>query len=170
MTEKTLTVADDMVITLEYTLRLDDGEVVATSDGVGPLEFVQGRGEVIRGLEQALYGLAVGDERDVTVSPADGYGTRDPDALQAFPRDAFPPNMALETGTGLRMRDQSGGVATAYVWEVRPDDVVVDFNHPLAGETLYFETKIAGLREATNEDLQSDCGTCGGCSSSGCGC
>ena len=169
MTDKPLTVANDIVVTLEYTLRLDDGDVVSTSEDGGPLEFVQGRGEIIPGLEQALYGMAMGEEKDVTVPPLDGYGTRNPDALQTFPRDAFPPDVALEPGTGLRMRDPSGRVVVAYVWEVLPDGVVLDFNHPLAGETLHFHVKIADMREATSEELAPACATgCAGCGPGGC--
>jgi FKBP-type peptidyl-prolyl cis-trans isomerase SlyD len=169
-TEDELSVADDLVVRLDYTLRLDDGEVVATSDGAGPLEFLQGRGQIVPGLEQALHGMAVGDEKDVVVAPADGYGVRDPDALQLVPHNAFPPDMTLEPGMGLRMRDGLGQVVAAYVTEVRPDGVMLDLNHPLAGETLHFHAKISGLRPATSAELAPTCGTCGGgCSSSGCG-
>jgi FKBP-type peptidyl-prolyl cis-trans isomerase SlyD len=169
MTEKEITVADDLVVSLDYTLRLDDGELVATSDGTGPLEFLQGRGQIVPGLERALHGMAVGDEKDVVVAPGDGYGVRDPDALQLVPHDAFPPDMTLEPGMGLRMRDGLGQVVVAHVTEVRPDGVMLDLNHPLAGETLHFHAKISGLRPATSEELAPDCGTCGGgCPSSGC--
>jgi FKBP-type peptidyl-prolyl cis-trans isomerase SlyD len=169
MADTKLTVADDMVVSLEYTLRLDDGEIVDTSAERGPLEFLQGQGQIIPGLEQALYGMAVGDEKDVMVEPADGYGVRDPEALEPFPRDAFPPDLSLEPGMGLRMRDPAGRTVVAYVAAVRSDDVVLDFNHPLADETLYFHAKVSALRPATAAEMASGCGTsCGGCSG-GCG-
>ena len=171
MAEEKLTVADDMVVSLEYTLRLDDGEIVDSSAGREPLQFLQGRGQIIRGLEQALYGMAVGDEKNVEVAPADGYGIREPDASQVLPRDAFPPDLNLEPGQGLRMRDPRGQVVVAYVAEVRPDGVLLDLNHPLAGETLYFQAKIAALRPATSEELAPSCSSCGGgCASGGCAC
>ena len=168
MTEEKLTVADDMVVSLDYTLRLDDGEIVDSSADREPLQFLQGRGQIVSGLEQALYGMVVGEEKDVVVAPADGYGVRDPDASQAFPRDLFPPHLALEPGLGLRMRDPSGQAVVAYVAEVRPDGVLLDFNHPLAGEKLFFHAKVAALRAATSEDLAPDCPTCGGCAPGGC--
>lgn len=169
MTQEELAVADDLVVSLDYTLRLDDGEVVATSKGTGPLEFLQGHGQIIPGLEQALYGMTVGAEKDVVVMPADGYGVRDPDAFQVVPQDTFPPDMTLEPGTGLRMRDGVGRVVVAYVAALRPDGVELDLNHPLAGETLHFHAKISGLRPATSEELAPGCSTCGGgCPSSGC--
>lgn len=156
MTEAKLTVVDDLVVSLDYTLRLDDGEVIDTSttDDREPLEFLQGRGQIIvPGLEQALYGMTVGDEKDVEVTPAEGYGEHDPHAYQETARDVFPPDMTLEPGMGLRMRDGSGQAFEVFVADVRPDSVLLDFNHPLAGETLYFHVKIAALRPATSEEL-----------------
>lgn len=170
MTDEKLTVKDDLMVSLDYTLRLDDGEVIATSEDMEPLEFLQGRGQIVPGLEQALYGMAVGDEKDVVVTPADGYGARNPDLSQALPHDAFPSDVALEPGMGFRLRDPGGRTVVAYVAEVRPEKVILDFNHPLAGETLHFHAKIAGLRPATDAELAASCGTCGGCSSGTCGC
>jgi len=162
MTEEKLTVADDIVVSLDYTLRLDDGEIIDSSDSRGPLQFLQGRGQIIPGLEQALYGMAVGEEKDVVVEPADGYGVRDPDASQVLPHDVFPPDLELEPGLGLRMRDPAGRAIIAYVDEVRSEGVLLNFNHPLAGETLYFRAKVADLRAATEEELAPNCATCGG--------
>jgi len=154
MTDTRLEVVDDLVVSLDYTLRLDDEEVIDASEDQEPLEFLQGRGEIIPGLEQALYGMAVGDEKDIVVAPADGYGEQDPDAFELVERDIFPPDLDLKPGNGLRMRDSSGQALVAYVTEVRPEEVVLDFNHPLAGETLYFSVKIADLRLATSEELE----------------
>lgn len=168
MAEMRPAVVDGQVVSLDYTLRLDDGEVIDTSTGRGPLEFVQGQGQIVPGLEQALYGMSVGDEKDVAVTPAEGYGERDPDALQAVSRDIFPPDVTLEPGIAFRMHDGKGRTFVTYVADVQPEEVVLDFNHPLAGETLYFHVKISALRPATDEDLAPDCGTCGGCSPGGC--
>ena len=153
MTEEKLTVADDLVVSLDYTLRLDDGETIDTSVDQEPLELLQGRGQIIPGLEQALYGMAVDDQKDVVVAPAEGYGEKDSDAFELVARDVFPTDLDLRPGGGLRMRDESGQAMVAYVAEVRPDEVLLDFNHPLAGETLYFEVRIAALRPATVEEL-----------------
>ena len=153
MTENVLTVEDGLVVSLDYTLSLDDGEVVDDSTDEEPLEFLQGQGQIIPGLEQALYGMAVGDEKDVVVAPADGYGEQDPDAFELVDRDVFPPDLSLEPGMGFRMRDSSGEALIAYVEEIQPEGVLLDLNHPLAGETLHFQVKIAGLRAATIEEL-----------------
>lgn len=159
-----------MVVSLDYTLYLENEEVVDSSEGHPPLQFIQGQQQIIPGLEQALYGMEVGEEKDVVVEPAAGYGVRDPDANQVVPRDAFEEDAELKPGMPIRVSDSSGRAATAFVADVLPDSVKLDFNHPLAGETLYFHVEIAGLREASSADLMGGCGTCGSCSSSSEGC
>ena len=85
--------------------------------------------------------------------PADGYGEWDSDAFELVSLDTFPPELALTQGMGVKMRDQSGRVHKVEVSDIRPDGVLLDFNHPLAGETLYFRVEIAALRAATPEEL-----------------
>jgi len=148
-----MTVQDGMVVSLDYTLRLGAGDVIDSSADGEPLEFLQGAGQIISGLEQALYGMVVGDEKQVTVAPADGYGEMDPQGVQFFPAADFPEGMELEVGMALQAQDQSGHAYTVYVSEVQEDGVLLDFNHPLAGETLHFQAKVAGLRAATAEEL-----------------
>lgn len=166
MTEKSLEVSDGMVVSLEYTLRLEDEEIIDSSEGQPPLEFVQGQRQIVPGLEQALYGMEVGEEKDVVVEPGEGYGERNPEANQVVPRDAFQADVELEPGMPIRVSDESGRTATAFVADVNPDTVKLDFNHPLAGETLHFHVAIADLREASEADL----GGCAGCSGSSGGC
>jgi FKBP-type peptidyl-prolyl cis-trans isomerase SlyD len=153
MTDKTLVVTDDLVVSLDYTLRLEDKTIVDTSAGREPLEFLQGHGQIIPGLEQALYGMAVGEEKEVKVLPDDGYGQRDAHAFQQIPSDALPPDLKLEQGMTLELVDNTGQPIPATVAEVHPNGVLLDLNHPLAGEILYFQAKIAGLRAATSEEI-----------------
>jgi FKBP-type peptidyl-prolyl cis-trans isomerase SlyD len=154
MTQSALAVAENLVVSLEYTLKLDDGEEIDSSDGQDPLEFLQGHGQIVSGLEQALYGLKVGEERDVSVAPTEGYGEYDPDDFETVSRDTFPQDLELTVGMGLYLRDQeSGKVYETYVAELPPEEVVLDLNHPLAGETLLFHVKVVGLRDATSEEL-----------------
>jgi FKBP-type peptidyl-prolyl cis-trans isomerase SlyD len=161
------TIRDDMVVSMDYTLRLEDGEVVDSSQGREPLQFIQGRGDIISGLEKQLYDLSLGDEKQVVVPPGEAYGEFDDELLQEIPRSAFPADMVLEKGMGFRMRTDTGQVVTVYIDHTEGDSVVVDMNHPLAGETLHFDVKIVGLREATAEELQGGCSSCAGCSTCG---
>ncbi len=146
MTKENLTVADGLIVSIAYVLYLDDGTAIDSSDDQAPLEFVPGQGQIVPGLERALYGMAVGDEKDVVVSPADGYGERDPEAFRAISSEEFSPQMALKQGAAIRMRDEKGRVVVAFVADVRPGGVLLDFNHPLAGQTLHFRVRISALR------------------------
>jgi len=147
-------VQDGVVVSLEYTLRLADGAVLDTSVGEPPVQFLQGRGNIIPGLERALYGMKVGETKEVVLSPEEGYGERDPNAYQLVPRSSFPDDLELEVGMGFRMRTPLGGSIDAYIEEIRPDGVLLDLNHPLAGQTLYFTVKVVDLRPATAEELE----------------
>lgn len=147
-------VREDMVVGLEYRLRLDDGEVVDHSEGRGPLQFLQGHGQIIPGLEKELYGMDLDEEKEIVVQPEEGYGQRNPNAFQEFPRSAFPGDADIQEGTAVQLLDQQGQQHVAFVEEVRDDGVVLDLNHPLAGETLHFEVKVVSLREATEEELE----------------
>lgn len=164
MTVEDQEVSDNLIVGLDYTLRLEDGEVIDSSEDRAPLEFVQGQGQIVPGLEQALYGMEVGDEKDVVVEPADGYGERNPDAVQIVPKEAFPEEVTPEPGMGVEARDSTGRTTLGTVSAVLPEGVEIDLNHPLAGETLHFHVKIADLREPTAADLGGGCGPCGGCS------
>ncbi len=147
-------VADGQVVSLAYVLRLDNGEVFDKSEGQKPLEFVQGQGQIISGLESALYGMQIGEEKAIVVSPAEGYGEYDEDNLDVMSRKSFPDDLDLSVGMGLRLRDKdTGEVYVAYVAELDEENAVLDFNHPLAGETLYFQVRIVDLRKATAEEL-----------------
>lgn len=149
-----MAVADDVVVSLAYSLLLSDGEAIERTDEEDALQFIQGHGQIIPGLEDALYGMVVGEEKAVIVEPTEAYGEYDENNMQVMPRSSFPPDLDLEIGTGLRLRDRdSDEVYTVYVAEVNGDNVVLDFNHPLAGETLHFHVKVTGLRPATAEEL-----------------
>ena len=154
MADTLLTVADGMVVTMDYSLRLDDGEVIDASEEGEPIQFLQGHGEIVYGLEQALYGVAVGEQRDVSVAPANGYSDVDPDAFEEVPLDAFPSDAPLELDMELQVSDTAGETYNAHIAEVRPETVLLALNHPLAGETLYFSVNAVSLRQATSEELE----------------
>ena len=152
MTEM-MKVAGGQVVSLEYTLKVD-GEVVDSSTERGPIEFIQGTGNIIPGLERELYGMVLGESKDVVVNPRDGYGEIDRDAFTDVPRDQFPENIPVETGIELEIQDKAGHPMHARIDKVEEKNVRLDFNHPLAGKELFFAVKIAGLREATDEERE----------------
>lgn len=149
-----LSVTNGLVVSLAYTLRLDDGEEIDSAGADDPLVYLHGAQNIIPGLEQALTGLKIGDARDVKVEAKDAYGDMDPDAFELVTYDSFPADFKLEEGMGLRMVDRSNGrQMEAYVSELRDDGALLDLNHPLAGETLHFNVEVVGLRRATSEEI-----------------
>jgi FKBP-type peptidyl-prolyl cis-trans isomerase SlyD len=148
-----LKVQDGQVVSMDYTLHVD-GEVMDTSSGQEPLEFLQGSGNIIPGLEQELYGMSVGESKTVVVQPEDGYGALDPDAFIDVPKEQFPANIPLEEGVEIQVTNQDGQAMSARIDSVTGDTVRLDFNHPLAGKELHFDVKVVGLREATAEETE----------------
>jgi FKBP-type peptidyl-prolyl cis-trans isomerase SlyD len=151
MTEQ-LKVNDGHVVSMDYTLHVD-GKIVDSSEGGEPLQFIQGMGHIIPGLENGLYDMKVGDIKQVVVSAKDGYGEVDTEAFMDVPRDAFPTDVPLEKGTELELRDQSDHPMFARIDTISEDNIRLNMNHPLAGKELHFDVKIAGLRPATEEEV-----------------
>jgi FKBP-type peptidyl-prolyl cis-trans isomerase SlyD len=147
-------VAENLVVSIDYELTLDNEEMIDYSEKGEPLEYLHGYKNIIPGLENELTGMSLGDKKKISVPPELGYGTRDPDGVAEYPRDTFPDSLNLEVGEPISMRDsESGESFQAYITEIRDETIMLDFNHPLAGETLHFKVKIAGLREPTSEEI-----------------
>jgi len=146
-------VADDLVVIMDYKLTVD-GEVVDSSEDEGPIEFLQGHGNIIPGLEAHLGGLAVGESLQVTVAAKDGYGEFDSEQVVDVPLDEFPEEICVEPGVELEMQDQDGDTLFARIVSVGKSRVKLDFNHPLAGKELTFDVTILGLRAPTSEELE----------------
>jgi FKBP-type peptidyl-prolyl cis-trans isomerase SlyD len=146
-------VADGMVVTFDFTLRLNDDEVADTTQGQMPLRFVVGQGQLLPGLEDAMIGMVAGEQRQITLEPADAYGDWDEDALEEIAISELPDGVDLEEGMPLEVTDNEGETYEASVYEVKKDTVILDYNHPLAGETLQFDVKVIDIRPATPEEL-----------------
>ena len=142
------------VVAIDYSLHLGDGKVIDASAPGDPLTYLHGEGQIVPGLEQALEGLASGDARQVVVSPEDGYGTHDPQAVQEVPRTAFPKEIRPEVGMELMAQGPGGEPVPFVVRDVKLETVVIDMNHPLAGKTLHFDVTVREIRTATAEELE----------------
>lgn len=132
-------------VKLDYTLTVD-GKVMDSTQGQVPLEYVQGQGQIIKGLEKQLQGMKVGDEKTIKVSSEEAYGPVDPKAFQEIPHSAFPPNIDLKVGMMIPLQDKQGHPFPTVVKEIKKDTVVLNFNHPLAGKDLVFKVKIVGIQ------------------------
>jgi len=140
-------IQEGSLVSIEYTLTDETGKVIDTNVGKEPLTFIQGAGQIVKGLEQELAGLKVGDEKKIQVKPEDGYGLTDEKALQEIPRDMVPVE-AQKPGVMLMTKAEDGRAIPIRVHEVKEKTVVVDFNHPLAGKTLNFDVKIKDIKAA----------------------
>jgi FKBP-type peptidyl-prolyl cis-trans isomerase SlyD len=147
------TAGDGKVVTIHYTLRDDDGDVIDTSDGSEPLEYLHGAGNIVPGLETAMVGKAVGDKFKVTVSPAEGYGEVKGEP-RPVPRNAFPDDADIEPGSQFFVRGQDGEPFPVWVAGFDGEDVLIDPNHPLAGENLHFEIEVTAIRDASKEEVE----------------
>ena len=134
--EKALQIADGLQVTLEYTLTLADKTVADSTAGQAPFSYVHGGHQIIPGLEKALTGLKAGDKKRVTIPAADAYGLYDKAKIVTVPKKNVPP----EAKAGMRLRSQDG--REAKVLEIKGDSVVIDTNHPLAGQDLTFDVNI----------------------------
>jgi FKBP-type peptidyl-prolyl cis-trans isomerase SlyD len=165
-------VVQDMVVSLEYSLTVDD-QLIDSSEGYGPLQFIQGHRNIIAGLEKELFGMQIGESREITVQPAEAYGEYDSDAFVDIPKEQFPANFEFGIGKTIRLSDPQGRQINANIVEIGENDVHLDLNHPLAGKELHFSAKIVDLRMATEDELEAGrlggggCSTCG--SGDGCG-
>jgi FKBP-type peptidyl-prolyl cis-trans isomerase SlyD len=149
------------VVSMDYELRLADGELVDASKPGAPLSYIHGEGRIVPGLEAALEGLVAGDARSVVVSPAEGYGEHDPRGVREVPRSVFPEGFEPKAGMKLMFQGPNGKMPIV-VREVRPEVVVVDHNHPLAGRELRFAVTVREVRAARPEELERG-HACSGC-------
>lgn len=140
-----MSVSDGKTISIEYTLTLEDKKVMDSNVGGKPLDFTQGAHQIIPGLETALKGMKVGESKQVTVAPEQGYGPINPQAFQEVPIDKIPEE-ARKVGQQLRGKDAQGQMVQARVSEVNEQMVVLDYNHPLAGKPLFFDVKILNIQ------------------------
>ena len=146
-------VQDGQIVSMEYTLRVG-GEILDTSNGQEPLQFLAGYGNIISGLEKEMMGMKIGDSKDVVVAPADGYGEFDEEAYMDVPRKEFPKDMPMEEGIELNVSDDEGQARYARIESVDGESVRLNFNHPLAGMELHFNVKVVALREPTDEEKE----------------
>lgn len=145
------TIAKDQVVSFHYTLTDEQGNVIDKSDGQ-PLVYLHGANNIIPGLENALVGKATGDKLTVSVEPAEGYGEYQAELVQEVPRQMFQGVDQIQAGMQFQAQTEDG-VQIVTVKDVTDDIVIVDGNHPLAGQTLNFDVEVVEIRPATTDEL-----------------
>ena len=165
-------IQNNNVVDIEYTLTDPNGELLDTSKERGPLTYIQGKANIIPGLESEMVGKKLGDSFKVTVTPENAYGNRDEALIQSVPKAQFGEDAEkVNVGDQVQVQAQDGSPMYVMAVEVNDNEIVLDANHPLAGMTLNFDVEVVGIREATKEELElgyvqekeSSCDPDGGC-------
>ena len=149
--------AENSYVILKYTVKLENGEIVKgdPEEGLAHMEFVTGYNQVIPGLERRVIGLSEGDQAEITVNPDEGFGQYDPDQIQEKTFAEFPEGKNLEEGRWALATNPQHRVTFGYlVVEKKPDRIVLDYNHPLAGKALIYKVNVEKVREANREELE----------------
>lgn len=149
-----MTISEKKVVQMHYTLKSTQGEVLDSSAGREPLAYIQGIGNIIPGLEKQLEGKVVGDKVQAVVAPEEAYGEKQDALVQVVPKAGFQGDADEVLQEGMQVQVQTNqGAQIATVTKIAGDDVTLDLNHPLAGETLHFDVEIVEVRDATSEEL-----------------
>lgn len=145
-------VKNDNVVSFHYTLKNDQGDIIDSSVDSTPLDYLHGHGNIITGLESELAGKEAGEHINVTLPPEKAYGGYDPSLVQKVAQSDLLGIDEIQVGMQLQV-DTNDGPAVVFVTEIAGDQITLDGNHPLAGETLHFEVEVVEIRDATQEEL-----------------
>jgi peptidylprolyl isomerase len=133
------------VVKVHYTGKLTNGEQFDSSTGRAPLEFTVGSGQMIKGFDDAMPGMSVGEKKTINISPEEGYGEKNEEAIIEFPRQNVPADMPLEIGTQLELRSEDGMPIPVTITDVKQDIIILDANHSLAGKELVFDIELVEI-------------------------
>jgi FKBP-type peptidyl-prolyl cis-trans isomerase SlyD len=137
-------ITDGSVVKFEYTVSDESGEVLQSNKGKEPVTYIHGQHEIIAGLEEGLSEMDINEEKSIRVTPEQAYGEVDPKGFKEVPKSDLPVSDP-QVGTPLNARGPRGEEVLIHISEVKPDTVILDFNHPLAGKTLQFDVKVLDI-------------------------
>lgn len=146
-------IAQNKIVTFNYTLKDDTGNVLDSTDGSTPFSFLSGNGQILPKLENAMDGMLVGSKKNVKISAPDAYGTYNENAVQQVDRTNFPENADLQPGMQFVANSPEGNQMPFIISEVQENNIKIDFNHPLAGKNLEFDVELIDIRDATAEEI-----------------
>ena len=146
-------ISQDRVVTIAYELKDDSGQVIDSSENHGDLSYLHGHQNIVEGLEDALDGKDVGASVETTVDPEKGYGERHDQLVFTVPRSNMPEGN-LDVGMQFAAQDKEGNQQVVTLVDVGDEEVKLDANHPLAGQTLHFNVTVNDVREASEEELE----------------
>jgi peptidylprolyl isomerase len=157
-------VQNGVFVSVEYTGTLANGEVFDTSKDRQPLEVHMGAGRMIPGFEKALLGMSLNEKKIFTLEAEDAYGSRDDQLMRDFPRSSAPQGTVPEVGQLVALQTPDGQQIPAKIVNVDDENITLDMNHPLAGESLTFEVEVVGISDTPTQSAEAcDEGCCEGC-------
>ena len=149
---KKLSIGPDTIITLHFSLSLEDGSIVDSNFDTEPAVCTFGDGKLLSGFEAALVGLIAGDKSVFSIKPENGFGQNNPNNIQEFPRKNFKEIKDLQLGLMISFADANGGELPGVIADIGETIVKVDFNHPLASHTIKFEVEIISVEPVEKSD------------------
>ena len=141
------------VVTINFTLKDDEGNFIESTENMGPFSYLSGNSQILPKLEEAVNQMIIGTKKDIKVEAAEGYGEYDVAALQQIDKNEFPGDMKLEEGMQLTANSPDCKRMPFVINKIGENEVTVDFNHPLAGKNLEFNVELLDVRDATQEEL-----------------
>lgn len=165
-----MVVEDGKFVQIQYTGTFENGEVFDSNVGHEPLEFQVGSGSIIVGLDRAVVGMNIEDEKKITIKPEDAYGDYNNEFVLTVPLAEMQSNFNPEPGMVISIQMENGNLIPARITEVSGETVILDLNHPLAGKTLNFAVKILAINDEAQLDSGCSCCEDDSCSNDGCSC
>jgi FKBP-type peptidyl-prolyl cis-trans isomerase SlyD len=141
------------VVTMNFTLTDDEGNVLDTTDHGGPFSYLSGSNNILPKLEEAIDSMIIGTKKQISLVSTDAYGNYNEEIVQVVGKENFPEDFELEVGLSYVASNPDGVQMPFVITEVRDEDVTIDFNHPLAGKNLNFNVELLDVRDATQEEL-----------------
>lgn len=145
-------VADGRVVTVEYTVHLEDGTLVDSTGRCGPIAVMMGSGQLFPALEDRIGGMRAGETRTVDIPPEEAYGPHHPDLVRAMPRDRLPPDLALEVGRDYTIKSPDKRPLRFRLLEIGDSEVRVDFNARGAGQRMVATVTVVDVRAPTPDE------------------
>lgn len=149
-----MAIGTNKVVTLNYKLSDDQGNVIQTTNKNEPFVYLSGNKQILPKLEEAIDSMIIGGKKNIELSSSEAYGDYDEKAIQQVKKEAFPEGANLEPGMEYMAQSPEGHPVPFVIKEIEDENVTIDFNHPLAGKNLSFDVELVDVRDATKEELE----------------
>jgi FKBP-type peptidyl-prolyl cis-trans isomerase 2 len=135
------------IVKIQYTVTLENGDLIGTSENSQPLEFIVGRGNVFSGIEKNIVGMGIGDSKTIEIPPEEGFGQRSEELIVEMAKSDLPKEITPHIGQKLLMYLKGGELIDTIVTEIKADTIAIDANHPLAGHTMFCEIELMEISD-----------------------